>query len=124
MKKYYEFIHYNPDDLEEENEIDSLNWIIIGWVDLRNNDDYTKHWQHNDWVYILQEEIDDNNIIFYDNYHFQMSDVYKCYKPLTNDELEEYIYSNKKRILVYHQHYASDQIFYKDLPEEIKNYLK
>jgi hypothetical protein len=124
MKKFYEFIKYDPDDdLEHEDEEDSLDWTIIGWVE--RDRDYTMFWDRDDWVYILQEETDYDQVVFYNNYNFcGLKDVYKNYVPLTDEELEEYIYSNKKRICVYDNQGGHDFVYYKDLPEDIKNKLR
>lgn len=125
MKKYYEFIKYDPDeDLEQEDEVESLSWTIIGWND-GNVRDYTMFWDKDDWVYILQEEIDDNHIIFYNDNDFRIEDIQKYYAPLTKEELEKYIYSNKKRICIYNGRYGRNEfVFFDELPEDIKKLLK
>jgi hypothetical protein len=131
MKKFYEYMNYRDDDLEEEDEIDSLDWTIIGWTDkpFNSNDfetgqyrNYKMFWDMDDWIYILQEEINDNKIILYNNQDFDILNVYKHYTPLSNEELEKYIYSNKKRICVYNRN-VHQFVFYKDLPEDVKNKL-
>jgi hypothetical protein len=124
MKKFYEFINYN-DDLEEEDEVDSLNWTIVGFH-ASDRLDYRLHWEEqHDWIYIVEEEISDDTVIFYNGVRYDQPEVMNQLLPLSDEELEEYIYSNKRTIYVWGRNNQPGQdVLFKDLPEEVKNKLK
>lgn len=123
IKKYKEYIK-EAFDYEEEPEDDDL--VIIRWLDHNSCE--------NSNFFILQNIIDVNHIILYDNldhnvnYDMGFRDKLK-YEILSKDQLENYIYNNKCGIYIFDREkdfYGSQnnkKYYWEDLPQEIKDQL-
>lgn len=109
IKKYNELINY---DYEEEEDTQML---VVGW------DGYKDRWNADDFVYLFEEIIDDNHVIVY-NGRRELANK-KNYSILTREEMNKYIYTNKKKITIWRQGNNYINVYFKDLPKEIRDQI-
>jgi len=115
IKKYNELINYSQEDEDYEDEQDS-QMVLVGWTG------YKEHWDHDDYVYLFQEIIDKDTVIVYKDKRNTVSDI--NYTILSDWEIQEYIYTNKKRITICDQNLRYyKHVYFNDLPKEIRNQL-
>lgn len=121
MIKKYKEIFENQEELDWEEEPDETDMIIIGW------EGWDEH-HTSDYLFILQEEVDEHKIIFYKDYYFtnylENSEVNKHYRYLRKDELDKYVYNDTVKIHIFNEIGDKDiNLYWSELSQNLKDQL-
>jgi len=113
--KYFENINpFEEEDWDFDDEEIDEKWDIVDF----NYKNCKKLISRKEQLYIITNYISNNQLELYNKHIYNGT---SSYVNLSSDELDD-VYNNKRKIMIYGKH-RFDEVYYKDLPQKVKDRL-